>query len=161
MQKYMHFIISRMLSSSGHGVCITQATDSSMLSVSKLNGVKRWQCLTIGRWFLHLTLWMRGHCTDVQVQPLECLRDSKSCLLSGGVCSYKLAWLPHIDTRWLFPSWPMEEFSWQDPFLFMVSVWVCVSFPAPAPTPPPPPQTDLFVFWAEQMRLQARCPAPL
>lgn len=89
------------------------------------------------------------------------VHKTKSCLLCvcGRECVHihKLAWLLRIDTRWPFPSWPMEEFSWQDPFLFMVSVCVCV-----CPWAPPfLPHTDLFVFWAEQMRLQAHCPAPL
>lgn len=66
------------------------------------------------------------------------VHKTKSCLLCvcGRECVHihKLAWLLRIDTRWPFPSWPMEEFSWQDPFLFMVSVCVCVSLSPSFPT---------------------------
>lgn len=60
--------------------------------------------------------------------PEYLVDKTKSCPLSVCGCkcecehTHELAWLPCIDTRWPFPSWPMEEFSWQDPFLFMVSV---------------------------------------
>lgn len=61
------------------------------------------------------------------------VHKTKACLLCVCGCEcvhiHKLAWLLRIDTRWPFPSWPMEEFSWQDPFLFMVSV--CVRVPEP------------------------------
>lgn len=78
---------------------------------------------------------MSALCVGVDVNTLMSLLDFPTLIPDG----------PSHHGQWRNSTGRTPSCSW--------SVCVCV--------PPLPPHTDLFVFWAEQMRLQARCPAPL